>query len=88
MGGYFMARALRAEYEGAFYHVTSRGNDLNRIFLNKTDYVKFKSYLEEGINKFGYRLHTYVLMTNHYHLLLETPNANFREGHSIILQSS
>lgn len=71
-----MARALRAEYEGAFYHVTSRGNDRNRIFFNKTDYTKFKSYLEEGINKFGYRLHAYILMTNHYHLLLETPNAN------------
>ena len=71
-----MARALRAEYEGAFYHVTSRGNDRNRIFFNKTDYTKFKSYLEEGLNKFGYRLHAYVLMTNHYHLLLETPNAN------------
>ena len=71
-----MARALRAEYEGAFYHVTSRGNDRNRIFFNKTDYTKFKSYLEEGMIKFGYRLHAYVLMTNHYHLLLETPNAN------------
>ena len=71
-----MARALRAEYEGAFYHVTSRGNDRNRIFFNKTDYEKFKAYLEEGINKFGYRLHAYVLMSNHYHLLLETPNAN------------
>ena len=64
-----MARALRAEYEGAFYHVTSRGNDRNRIFFNKTDYIKFKSYLEEGINKFGYRLHAYVLMSNYYHLL-------------------
>ena len=54
-----MARALRAEYEGAFYHVTSRGNDRNRIFFNKTDYEKFKAYLEESINKFGYRLHAY-----------------------------
>jgi len=71
-----MARALRAEYEGAFYHVTSRGNDRSRIFFNKTDFAKFKSCLEEGINKFGYKLHAYVLMTNHYHLLLETPNAN------------
>ena len=71
-----MARALRAEYEGAFYHVTSRGNDRSRIFFNKTDFEKFKAYLSEGINKFGYRLHAYVLMSNHYHLLLETPNAN------------
>jgi REP element-mobilizing transposase RayT len=71
-----MARALRIEYEGAFYHVTSRGNDQKRIFFNKTDYSKFKFYLEEGMKKFGYRLHAYVLMTNHYHLLIETPNAN------------
>ena len=71
-----MARALRAEYEGAFYHLTSRGNDRNRIFFNETDYSKFRAYLEEGMKKFGYRLHAYVLMTNHYHLLLETPNAN------------
>jgi putative transposase len=74
-----MARALRIEYEGAFYHVTSRGNDRKRIFFSKSDYSKFKSYLEEGMKKFGYRLHSYVLMTNHYHLLIETPNANFRQ---------
>jgi putative transposase len=71
-----MARALRVEYEGAFYHVTSRGNDRKRIFFNKTDYSKFKAYLEEGIKKFGYKLHAYVLMSNHYHLLIETPNSN------------
>ncbi|MFC1841105.1 transposase [Thermodesulfobacteriota bacterium] len=71
-----MARALRIEYEGAFYHITSRGNDRKRIFYSKTDYSRFKSYLKEGAKKFGFILHSYVLMTNHYHLLIETPNAN------------
>lgn len=77
MGAYIkMARALRIESEGAFYHITSRGNDRKRIFFSKTDYSKFKSYLEEGMKKFGYRIHSYVFMANHYHLLLETPKPN------------
>jgi REP element-mobilizing transposase RayT len=71
-----MARALRIESEGAFYHITSRGNDRKRIFFSKTDYDKFKTYLEEGMKKFGYRIHSYALMTNHYHLLIETQKAN------------
>ena len=71
-----MARALRIEYEGAFYHVTSLGNERKRIFFAKSDYQKFKSYLEEAEKKFGYHLHSYVLMSNHYHLLIETPQAN------------
>jgi putative transposase len=71
-----MARALRIESEGAFYHITSRGNDRKKIFFSKTDYDKFKTYLEDGIKKFGYRIHSYALMTNHYHLLLETQKAN------------
>ncbi|MBN2420055.1 MAG: transposase [Deltaproteobacteria bacterium] len=71
-----MARALRIESEGAFYHITSRGNDRKRIFFSKTDYDKFKTYLEEGRKKFEYRIHSYVLMTNHYHLLLQTQRAN------------
>jgi REP element-mobilizing transposase RayT len=71
-----MARPLRIEYEGAFYHITSRGNDRKRIFFSKSDYSKFKSYLEDGMKKYGYRIHSYVLMANHYHLLIETPKAN------------
>ncbi len=73
-----MARALRIEYEGAFYHVTSRGNERKKIFFSKSDYRRFKSYLESAIEKYSYRLHAYVLMGNHYHLLIETgkPNLN------------
>lgn len=74
-----MARALRIEYEGAFYHVTSRGNERKRIFFSKSDYRRFLSYLEEAKEKYGYHLHSYVLMPNHYHLLIETPEANLSQ---------
>ncbi len=71
-----MTRQLRIEYEGAFYHVTSRGNERKEIFFTKYDYNKFKEYLGDAQDKYGCRLHCYVLMTNHYHLLMETPNGN------------
>lgn len=71
-----MARPLRIEYEGAFYHVTSRGNEHKKIFYSKSDYEKFKHYLKEAKDKYGYLLHSFALMTNHYHLLIETPNPN------------
>lgn len=78
-----MARPLRIEYEGAFYHITSRGNEPKRIFFSKGDYDKFKEYLQEGQDKFGYHLLCFVLMSNHYHLLIETPNGNMRPGGSL-----
>jgi len=71
-----MAGPLRIIYEGAFYHVIARGNEKKKIFLSRTDYEKFLSYLKEALDKFGVRLHGYVLMGNHYHLILETPRAN------------
>jgi len=71
-----MARPLRIEYEGAFYHVTSRGNERRRIFLAKSDYNQFKRYLKGAQEKYGYHLHSYVLMSNHYHLIIETPERN------------
>jgi putative transposase len=71
-----MARPLRIEYEGAFYHVTSRGNEGRRVYFSKSDYDKFVDYLKRGKEKYQYLLHGYVLMTNHYHLLIETPLPN------------
>ena len=65
-----MARPLRIEYPGAFYHVTSRGNQRKRIFTAKSDYHQFKKYLKQAQEKYGYLLHSYVQMSNHYHLLL------------------
>ncbi|MBW2001476.1 MAG: transposase [Deltaproteobacteria bacterium] len=71
-----MARPLRIEYEGAFYHITARGNEQKRIYFNKTDYGKFREYLEGAREKYGCLIHAYVFMTNHYHMIIETPNAN------------
>jgi len=71
-----MARPLRIEYEGAIYHITARGNERSKVFFSKKDYEKFKEYLAEAQQKFGFFLHAYVLMTNHYHLIIETPDKN------------
>ncbi|MBW1862673.1 MAG: transposase [Deltaproteobacteria bacterium] len=71
-----MARSIRIEYRGAFYHVTARGNERKRIFFNEADYQKFKEYVGRAQDKFNLFLHCYMLMTNHYHLILETPEGN------------
>jgi REP element-mobilizing transposase RayT len=71
-----VARPLRIEYEGAIYHVTGRGNEQRKIFFSRRDYEKFKEYIAEGLDKYGFILHGYVLMTNHYHLIIETPEKN------------
>ena len=71
-----MSRPLRIEYPGAFYHVISRGNARQKIFLSESDKEKFLSYLETGVEQFRYKVHAYCLMDNHYHLLLETAFPN------------
>ena len=71
-----MARPLRIEFPGAFYHITSRGNERKEIFRSRADREKFLSYLESAIDRYGVTVHVYCLMTNHYHLLLETPRGN------------
>ena len=75
-----MARQLRIEYEGAFYHVTSRGNQRERIFWDDKDRDGFKQILKRTKERYGYLLHAYVLMDNHYHLLIETPHANIKQA--------
>ena len=71
-----MARPLRIEFPGAFYHVTSRGNAQQDIFLDDEDRQRFLSVLEQVVSRFHLRLHAYCLMDNHYHLVLETPQGN------------
>ncbi|MBW2630982.1 MAG: transposase, partial [Deltaproteobacteria bacterium] len=71
-----MARPLRIEYPGAFYHVITRGNAGCAIFKSIHDREKFFEYLEKVVDRFSIRVHIYCLMTNHFHLLVETPNAN------------
>ena len=58
-----MARPLRIKYEGAFYHITARGNERKKIFFAKPDYAKFKEYLKEAQDRYGHFLHCYVLIS-------------------------
>ena len=71
-----MGRPLRIEYSGAFYHITSRGNERKSIFRTKKDYERFIGYLESATERYGARIHCFCLIPNHYHLLLETPRGN------------
>ncbi len=71
-----MARPLRIEYPGACYHITSRGNEQKGIFKSQRDREKFLEYLESATIRYGAVIHAYCLMSNHYHLLLETPEGN------------
>lgn len=71
-----MARPLRIEYQGAFYHVISRGERRDNIFINDLDRLKFLEKLGEAVQKFNLKIHCYVLMDNHFHFLIETPEGN------------
>jgi REP element-mobilizing transposase RayT len=71
-----MGRPLRIEYPGAYYHVTSRGNEQKDVFMSQTDRQKFLSYLESAVFRYGAVVHVWCLMNNHYHLLMETPSGN------------
>jgi putative transposase len=71
-----MGRPLRIEYAGALYHITSRGNERKKIFLDDGDRKKFLGILEDYHDRYGILIHSYVLMDNHYHLILETPRGN------------
>jgi REP element-mobilizing transposase RayT len=74
-----MARQPRIEYEGAFYHVTSRGNLKQNIFFQEADRRRYIEVLTRIKERYGYILHAYVLMDNHYHLLIETPLPNLNQ---------
>jgi putative transposase len=71
-----MARPLRIEYAGAFYHVTARGNERKAVFKSRRDREQFLGYLESATERYGAVIHVYCLMDNHYHLLIETPLGN------------
>ncbi len=71
-----MARPLRINYPGAFYHVTSRGNERKDVFRSKRDREKFLEYIESAVKRYNAVIHAFCLMDNHYHLLLETPSGN------------
>ncbi|MEJ5167241.1 MAG: transposase, partial [Thermoanaerobaculia bacterium] len=71
-----MARPLRIEYPGALYHITSRGNAKEKIFLDDKDYYLFLKCLDLTSKRYNFLIYSFCLMPNHYHLLLETPEGN------------
>ena len=71
-----MARRWRIQYPNAVYHVMSRGVNRGKIFTTQKDYLHFIGCLKRATEKFDLNIFAFVLMGNHYHLLLSTPNAN------------
>jgi len=75
-----MARPLRLEYAGAVYYVAAQGNAGQAIFLDDADRTGFLDVLADVVERFQWICHAYCLMDNHYHLLVETPEANLSRG--------
>ena len=74
-----MERPLRIQYPDAVYHVTCRGNEKQKMFRDDLDRSRFLQLLNQSLNIYTVKLHSYVLMNNHFHLLVETPLANLSE---------
>ncbi len=79
-----MARPLRIEFEGALYHITSRGNARKKIYLDDADLTLFLEVLDKAISRYGWICHAYCLMSNHYHLLIETPVPSLSRGMQLL----
>src|SRR3989338_2410799 len=75
-----MARAPRIQFEGAVYHLTARGNCRENIFFCDKDRWDFLKILGKAVHDHEWICHAYCLMTNHYHLLIETPKPNLSRG--------
>ena len=75
-----MARKLRVQYPGAIYHVLNRGDRREPIFRDDLDHRRFLVTLAEACAKTGWQVHAYCLMGNHFHLVVETPQANLVAG--------
>lgn len=75
-----MARPLRLEHENAVWHLTARGNEQRDIFRDDVDRERFLLLLSQSVIRFGWRLFAWVLMSNHYHVVLQTPQPNLSRG--------
>jgi len=82
-----MPRKLRVEYAGAIYHVMSRGDRREDIFVDDVDRQDFLKTLAEACQKTGFQVHAYCLMRNHFHLVVETPQANLVAGMAWLLSA-
>lgn len=74
-----MSRPLRIQYPGAVYHITHRGNDRKQVFKDDADRHHFLKLLSLSLDTYNVTLHAFVLMSNHFHLLAETPLGNLSE---------
>lgn len=79
-GSMSMSRPLRIEYPGAIYHLTSRGNARSNIYITDTDRIDFLKLLAQTCQRFGWHSYAWCLMGNHYHLVIETSEANLSRG--------
>ena len=75
-----MARPLRIEFAGALYHITSRGDRREAIYEDDEDRDTFLNVLAEVVERYNWTCHAFCLMTNHYHLLIETVEGNLSQG--------
>ena len=75
-----MSRPIRLEFEGALYHVTSRGDRREDIYETDDDRQAFLRLLGDVCKRVNWVCHAYCLMSNHYHVLIETPDANLSRG--------
>src|SRR3990167_2001233 len=75
-----MARPLRLELPGGLYHVTSRGNARSEIYLDDEDRLNWLTLLNDVCERFNWICHAYCLMTNHYHIVIETIEGNLSKG--------
>lgn len=75
-----MSRPVRIEFPGAVYHVTSKGRDAQVVFRDQEDRGVFLNVVENVVDRFGWLIHSYVLMDDHYHLVVEVPAANLSKG--------
>lgn len=74
-----MVRSLRIQFPGAFYHITCRGIERKHIFVDDKDRCKFLALLSESLETYQVVLFAYIMMTNHFHLLIQTRKANCSE---------
>lgn len=79
-----MARSLRIEFPGALYHLTSRGDGQERIYISEEDRNLFLNILSDVCLRYRWICYAYCLMDNHYHLLIETPVGNLSKGMQLL----
>lgn len=75
-----MSRPVRIEFPGASYHVTSKGREGQVVFLDDDDRGVFLNVVDNVVDRFDWLVHSYVLMPDHYHLVVEVPSANLSKG--------